>query len=301
VIAAETRVNPNGTLDISKWNRPQHDGAPLRALTLMRWWRSARTERGFSGAAEEVAKLIRADLAFTHRVWRQPSYDIWEEELGEHYYTLCVSGAALSEGSVWLEGQGGAFEVRTYREAAQSIRRALEGFWRAEAGYFSSRVLASGERSAKELDIAVILAAIHTAEDRADDIVHDLRMHATLARLEELFAAAYPINRDRHAGRGIAMGRYAGDTYYSGGAYFFSTLGAAEFCYRAAAGAAYASAWIERGDAFLATVRAYTAPNGELSEQFDQRTGAQTSAKHLAWSYAALISCATARRAVAGA
>jgi GH15 family glucan-1,4-alpha-glucosidase len=301
VIAAETRVNPNGTLDISKWNRPQHDGAPLRALTLMRWWRSARAERSFTGVAEDVARLIRTDLAFTHKVWREPSYDIWEEELGEHYYTLCVSGAALSEGSVWLEGQGGAFEVRAYREAAQSIRRALEGFWRAEEGYFSSRVLASGERSAKELDIAVILAAIHTAEDRADDIVHDLRMHATLARLEALFDDAYLINRNRAAGRGVAMGRYAGDTYYSGGAYFFSTLGAAEFCYRAAAGADYASAWIERGDAFLATARAYTAPNGELSEQFDQRTGAQTSAKHLAWSYAALISCATARRAVAGA
>jgi len=96
------------------------------------------------------------------------------------------------------------------------------------------------------------------------------------------------------------MGRYAGDTYYSGGAYFFSTLGAAEFCFRAAAGASDAARWIERGDAFLATVQAFTPVNGELSEQFDQRTGAQTSAKHLAWSYAALISCAFARRAVAG-
>ena len=36
----------------------------------------------------------------------------------------------------------------------------------------------------------------------------------------------------------------------------------------------------------------------DLSEQFDQRTGEQTSAKHLAWSYAAFISCVTARRAV---
>jgi GH15 family glucan-1,4-alpha-glucosidase len=300
-IAAETRVNPNGTLDISKWNRPQHDGAPLRALTLMRWWRSVRSERGFVHRAAEVARLIRADLAFTFNSWRQPSVDIWEEELGQHYYTLCVAGAALSEGSVWLEGQGGAFEVRSYRDAAQTIRRTLDGFWLPEEGYYSSRVLASGARSAKELDIAVILAAIHTCEDRADDIVHDPRMHATLARLEALFAEAYPINHNRPAGRGVAMGRYAGDVYYSGGAYFFSTLGAAEFCFRAAAGASDASRWIERGDEFLATVRSFTPANGELSEQFDQRTGAQTSAKHLAWSYAALISCATARRAAVGA
>jgi glucoamylase len=32
-----------------------------------------------------------------------------------------------------------------------------------------------------------------------------------------------------------------------------------------------------------------------LSEQFDQASGRQTSAPHLAWSYAAFISCAMAR------
>jgi glucoamylase len=37
-----------------------------------------------------------------------------------------------------------------------------------------------------------------------------------------------------------------------------------------------------------------------MSEQFDQRTGEQTSAKHLAWSYAAFISCAAARRGALG-
>jgi glucoamylase len=125
-------------------------------------------------------------------------------------------------------------------------------------------------------------------------------MHATLARLEALFGATYAINRDPTRGRGPAMGRYAGDVYYSGGAYYFSTLGAAEFCYRAAAGQEDAHDWIERGDAFLATVRAFTPPSGQLSEQFDQSSGTQTSAKHLAWSYAGFISCVAARRAVVG-
>ena len=96
------------------------------------------------------------------------------------------------------------------------------------------------------------------------------------------------------------MGRYPGDTYYSGGAYYFSTLGAAEFCFRAAQWCEPAQSWIERGDAFLQTVRAFTPANGDMSEQFDQQTGAQTSARHLAWSYAAFISSVAARRAVVG-
>jgi glucoamylase len=33
-----------------------------------------------------------------------------------------------------------------------------------------------------------------------------------------------------------------------------------------------------------------------MSEQFDQKTGAQTSARHLAWSYAGFISSVVARR-----
>jgi len=133
--------------------------------------------------------------------------------------------------------------------------------------------------------------------------VRDPRMHATLARLETLFAAQYPINRNRAANRAPAMGRYAQDVYYSGGAYYFSTLAAAEFCFRAAAltpatGLPTAQTLIDHGNAFLETVRAFTPPGGDLSEQFDQRTGEQNSAPQLAWSYAAFITCTAARRHV---
>ena len=94
------------------------------------------------------------------------------------------------------------------------------------------------------------------------------------------------------------MGRYAGDAYYSGGAYYFSTLAAAEFCFRAAVLMPGGDSLFLRGDAFLETVRAYTPPSGDLSEQFDQQTGEQRSARHLAWSYAAFISCIRARRLI---
>jgi glucoamylase len=295
-VAAETRVNPDGTLDISNWCRPQHDGPPLRALALVRWARSVSFDADLGAA---VSELVRSDLAFALRHWREPSFDIWEEELGLHYYTLCVAAAALEEGASWLQGSSDP-QLHAYRAEAQAIRQTLDGFWLPDAGYYRSRVLPSATRSTKELDIAVILAAIHVAGGGSTRLVHDPRMHATLARLEASFEDSYPINHNRSEGTGPALGRYAGDVYYSGGAYYFSTLGAAEFCFRAAAGRQVAQDWIRRGDAYLATVRAFTPPNGELSEQFDQRSGEQTSARHLAWSYAAFISCITARRAVAG-
>ena len=296
-IVAETRVNPDGTLDISSWTRPQHDGAPLRALSVLRWVKVHSFDAELRAL---VSKLVRSDLAFTFAHWREPSFDIWEEESGQHYYTLCVCAAALREGAEWLADVGEPELARSYLAEADVIHRVLDGYWLHEEGHYRSRVLASGKRSTKELDIAVILAGIHALGDDLTHSVRDPQMQATLQRLAELFDSLYPINRNRPPDTAPAMGRYRGDVYFSGGAYYFSTLGAAEFCFLAAAKSPQAAQWINRGDAFLKTVRQYTPENGEMSEQFDQRTGAQTSARHLAWSYAAFISCVAARRAVVG-
>lgn len=301
-VFAETRVNPDGTLDVARWARPQHDGPPLRALALLRWAAGGHLD---APLLAEAAAMIRFDLDFTLRHWREPSYDIWEEESGHHYYTLRVSAAALAEGATWLHGLGDTARAQRCREESQAVLSLLDDFWVSDGdatqGYYRSRMLPDDRPSPKALDIAVILSAIHSLGTEATHGPADPRMQATLARLDALFDAAYPINHGRAAGRGPAMGRYAGDVYYSGGAYYFSTLGAAEFCFRAAALGGDARHWVERGDAYLATVRAYTPAGGDLSEQFDQRSGAQTSAKQLAWSHAAFISCVSARRMAAAA
>jgi len=281
-IPAETRVNADGTLDISNWGRPQNDGPALRALTILRWMRGASLDAALLTACEE---LLRADLRFTQDHSRQPCYDIWEEERGLHYFTLRVGAQALDDGADWLDTRGEGAQARACRGQSQAIRQALDGYWLADRGYYRSRVLDGGEPSAKELDIAVILAALQASDECAAHSVRDPRIHATLGVLDSVFEADYPINHARPAG----------------GAYYFSTLAAAELCFRAARGGGGREALLARGDRYLETVRAFIPESGDMSEQFDQRTGEQTSAKHLAWSYAAFISCAAARRAAAGA
>jgi len=293
-VAADTRVNPDGTLDISRWARPQHDGPALRALALLRWMKHAVNDRDLEHALDQ---LIGADLAFVLSHGSRSCYDIWEEERGLHFYTLLVSRAALDSGSRWLESKNVKPEAAACRAGADRIAAMLPDYW-SEAGYYRSRVLDGAPRSSKELDIAVILAALHAGPE-GGGTVDDERMHATLAQLEALFEREYPINQNRAAHLGPALGRYSGDVYYSGGAYYFATLAGAEFCFRAASTRGR-DPFLRRGDAYLETVRAYTPESGELSEQFDRRTGAQTSARHLAWSYAAFITCIAARRAVEG-
>jgi glucoamylase len=298
-VFGETRVNPDGTLDLSKWPRPQNDGPSMRALTLLRWRQSAQLDPGLDAL---VDALLRADLEFTRRHWREACFDIWEEEKGLHYYTLRVAAAALEGGAGWYELRGHGADALACRADGVEILHLLDGYWREDLQFYRSRMLEANAPSAKELDISVIFAALHAAGSGETHSVRDPRMHATLAKLETLFDAEYAINRNRE-GRAPAMGRYAGDVYYSGGAYYFSTLAAAEFCYLAALtsqaiGSPARKSLVERGDAFLETVRRFTPLSGELSEQFDQQTGVQRSAQQLAWSYAAFISCAAARRQV---
>jgi glucoamylase len=266
-IGAETRVNPDGTLDITDWPRPQHDGPALRALTLLHW----------GVPNDRAAALLRADLAFAIVRARLPCFGVWEEEKGLHYYVLRVSAAALAAGAEWLAARDETAFAARCRHEADIILRALHGWW--ADGVVRAHILES-RRAEKELDISVILAANHAAA------APDAQLHATLSKLETMFGALYPINRGRAA---PALGRYANDTYYGGGAWYAATLAAAEFCYRAGD--------IARGDAYLETVRAFTPESGDMSEQFDRATGAQTSARHLAWSYAAFITAVAARRA----
>jgi glucoamylase len=296
-IRAETRVNPDGSLDILRWSRPQHDGIAARALIVLRWVAS----RGSFGAEvdQAIARLLGEDLRYVLAHWRMPSFDLWEEELAHHYYTLRLQGAALEQGALWLAGQGDADGADAARADAAEIMRRLDDYWLPQAGYYRSRLGGGAQGTAKHLDIAVILAAIHAGGASAHSPA-DARAAATLDRLDELFEDEYPINRDRPQGRGPALGRYRGDEYYSGGAYYFSTLAAAEFCFRRACALGpgdIAQGLVARGEAYLATVRAYTPEDGQLAEQFDRTNGAQTSAKHLAWSYAAFISAVWARRA----
>jgi glucoamylase len=317
-VLAEARVNPDGTLDFTRWARPQTDGPALRILSLKRW-RDARSDLGEMLPAA-MLDLVVEDLGFIRSRAKERSYDIWEEECGYHYYTQLVQAEALARGAEWLEETGEAARARACRSAAEELAPSLDAYWNPRAVYFRSRTGVAGRAEGKALDIAVILGVLHAGRAKGAHSVLDPRTQATLTALEDMFDAEYPINHERPPDRGPAMGRYAKDSYYGGNPWYLATLAAAEFYFKLAAalgsgaelaatgenagfrerlGAESPAAAIERGDMFMRTVQAFTPASGDLSEQFDRATGAQTSAKQLAWSYAAFITAASSRRQAA--
>ena len=336
-VLGEVRYNPDGTLDMLKWARPQNDGPALRALAVLRCCQLDAFRECADHAS--VRALLQRDLDYTLQHWREPCYDLWEEISGHHYHTRLLQYAALADGSVWMDATGDVTHARHYRAAAQEIGQRLDDHFDPDDGVYLCRVADASEAPsvapARRLDIAVPLGVIHAARTEGPHSIVDPKTLATLARLEQLFAKEYQINRERASDCAPAMGRYANDAYYSGGAYYFSTLGAAQFYFsfaEAVGGGAMIpisaenrilladmlgeppealaatsveprfreklfKALLHRGDMFMAMVRAHTPACGELSEQFDQSNGAQTSAKNLAWSYAAFITAIASRKA----
>ena len=268
-----------------------------------------------------MLELVVGDLDFIRSRAREPSFDIWEEESGYHYYTQLAQAEALAHGAEWLEEIGDASNAGACRSIAEELTLRLDAHWNEAGGYYRSRTGVVAGVPEKVLDISVILGVLHAGRTKGAHSVLDPRVQATLTALEDLFDAEYPINHQRSSDHGPAIGRYASDAYFGGNPWYLATLAAAELYFRLAAalrsGAPLAStsenarfrqrlgdedpgkAAFGRGDTFMRTVRAYTPPSGDLSEQFDHLTGAQTSAKQLAWSYAALITAAASRRQAA--
>ncbi len=308
-VLGDVRYNADGTLDFERWGRPQHDGPAARALTVLRFLEAGAVP---DDLRDEAARLLRLDLDYTLKHAGAPCFDIWEEEVGEHYYTLLLQSAALRGGMFWAGAQGETDYSHALADAMHRLQDRLEDFWSPD-GYFRSRIMPPGATTTKALDSAVMLGLVHIGTMPAGHAhsmagrmigrhsVTDSRAADTVEKLEAQFAADYAINRN--AGPGLAFGRYRGDTYISGGAWYICTFGAAEFYYKlAAAEARFKAAPAERtaqilanGDAILEFARRFVPETGELSEQFDQKTGEQTSAKDLTWSNAAFITAWQAR------
>jgi glucoamylase len=280
-LLGEPRFNPDGTLDVQRWSRPQYDGPALRAFACLRYL------AGGGPPGDDLSRLLRLDLDFTLRHAGHRCIGPWEEagENAHHYYVAVVQLGALVQGRAWAGDKEAA-----WRKAEAKLTAGLERHWHARAGVYAAIRDMPGDAAEDLVDAAQLLAVLDAELPEGPHSAADPRVAATQAAIEGLFARELPINRDLPPGRAPALGRSRHDRYFGGGAWYPTTLAAAALCYRRDE--------LQRGDAFMATVRALTPADGALSEQVDRESGRPTSARHLTWSYAAFVSAARLRRQI---
>lgn len=320
-LRGEARFNPDGTLDILVWARPQFDGPALRAMALLQ-----RTDASPNNAQER--ELLGGDLDFLTRMSREPCFDLWEERFGHHYHTRLVALAALRRGEAWRLARRETLAARSYRRAADRLAAELDTHWSAAQGHYLAAAKAKGANP-RDLDAAIILAVVQARLLSGRHSPLDPRAQATLVKLEDFFGQAFEINRNRLNGHGVLFGRFPGDGYYGGGIFPLTACAAAGFHYRLAAllrkGAALARSadnalflarcgvpaegepatasaerMIARGDSMLDAMRHLVAEDGSLPEQFDKTTGKPASSPDLAMSHAVFVLAAAARREAIG-
>ena len=301
----EPKFYVNGEAYFHPWGRPQNDGPALRAISLIHWANNLLAEgdeaivrHRLYDAALPATLPIKKDLEYLSHHWREPSFDIWEEVQGTHFYTLMVIRRALLEGAILarrLDDQGAA---EWYHSQAKQVELAIQSFWNEEKGYLTATInrVSGIDYKQSNLDSAVLLGLLHGGMDDGFLAWDNPKVIATLRKLRATFAALYPVNQDKTPG--VAIGRYPEDRYggndFTGGnPWPLCTLAMAEASYAYAAllqrhQQPYASI-IHQANSDVKRARHHAHPDGSMDEQIDRDSGEMKSARDLTWNYAALL------------
>lgn len=284
-----------------------------------------------------VTTLLQFDLDYTLQHWREPCFDLREEGHHYHtrlvQYAALADGSAWMEaaGDV-TRAQAYRAAAQEIRQRLDAHFDPDEGVYVCRFANAANRQNAA---PARLLDMAVPLGVIHAARaegphsgPRSEGACHAGAARAAFCKrisdqpgaCVRLRSCDGPLCRRFilqrrsllffNARSGTVLLSLRGSNRQRGNDSGFATKPDYFGLYARHAPAALAAASVEppfrerlfeafldRGDMFMAMVRAHTPASGELSEQFDQTTGAQTSATNLAWSYAAFVAAFASRRA----
>lgn len=297
----EPKFNVDGTAFNGPWGRPQNDGPALRALAMITWARILIRE----GQIDYVLKhlyhgslpansVIKKDLEYTAYNWEAPSFDLWEEERGDHFYTLLSQYAALKEGAKFAREFSDEGAAAHYERVAKKLGAKLQsGFRDQKIGIKTTinknKSISSLWYKTSNIDVAPLLALLHTYPYQDLFSLKDTYVEKYLSVLTSTFKNIYGINQ-AYPELGVAIGRYPEDRYDgygtngTGNPWFLSTLAIAEYECLANRGQKTKIA-----DAQFKRVLFHTDRTGGMSEQFNRDNGFMQGAVQLTWSHNAYL------------
>ncbi|MDZ4660398.1 MAG: glycoside hydrolase family 15 protein [Pseudomonadota bacterium] len=320
----EPRYLADGSVDTTEWARPQNDGSALRVLTLLNFLKT----HSKSQTKVRALEVIRTDLEYVIQTWRLPCFDLWEEVRGHHFYTQSVQYSALHLAAKYFKGEGEIVFANRLEQEALLSQIELEKYWDEKRAYIGASRNLEGRPNFpnykdENLDTSVLLASLHGATDEGILSFTDSRLLATANALEQVFAKEYSV---QGIGRFTDDVYFGGNPWYLTTAAFaefyyrvansivtqggimvsknniaflravFPTPTADSLKYgrkvsiSSDIGRLLITRLCQKGDGFLAIVRKYVGPRGEMSEQFDRKSGIPVSAYDLTWSYASFLS-----------
>lgn len=285
------------------WGRPQNDGPALRAISMIKFARLMLKE----GNQDYVLKKlyhgvipadspIKKDLEYTAHHWREASFELWEEEMGMHFYTLMAQYTALKIGAELAQELRDGGAASFYKNESENIARYIKSnFIDSAIGIKATIHKVNGGLGYKHsnIDVAPLLALNHTSPYQ-DLFSYKSSVYKKYKEtLIRTFSGLYHINK-AFPELGVSIGRYPEDKYDG---YHTSGTGNPWFLATLALGESYCLERNETKNAKLNTLvekqfaRAlfHSDRKGAMSEQFNQDTGTMQGAYELTWSHSAFM------------
>ena len=293
----EPKINIDCSPYNGEWGRPQNDGPALRSIMML------KILNIFKYKYESIIKrmiipIIMNDLNYILENYNKPSFDIWEEQNGWHFYTRMVQFKFLKDTinnkkDLELNEELLKKIEQTYKELSISIKDhfGVDG----DNGTIISSFNKDGEIIKYE-DSANILAFCHIDFDK--DILEIVPLDNLLHTINNLL----DYFRNKYGDNDLNLiGRYKDDKYYGGQIWIICSLALAQ---------TYLELYIQRNKSIKRghMERAASNPNNELyvlannileriisldvdfilQEQFDPNNSKYYSAKKLTWNYSEL-------------
>jgi glucoamylase len=303
----EPKFNIDGSGYSGPWGRPQNDGPALRALAMIKFARLLINEGDLDFVIKNLYhgilpadSIIKKDLEYVAHHWGEHSFDLWEEEKGMHFYTLLVQHVALQEGAK-LASELKDFEASFfYQQESKKIGdRIKSDFMDDRVGIIVTSEKSSGlDYKTSQLDIAPLLALIHTSPYQKLIPLSDPFVFKYIEKLTKTFSQTYDVNL-KYQDLGIGLGRYPEDRYDGyettqlGNPWFLSTLALGEFyCLlsqeklnQRQLTSRMEKEFSVKVEKQFARVLFHSDRKGHFSEQFNHQSGLMQGAEDLTWSH----------------
>ncbi len=178
----------------------QSDGPALRVTAVLDFFDK------LSPAGQVVAKeLVEDDLRYLLGAYRSPTFNLWEESQGYHFFTRAVQKHCFERVLAAQAALGIDVDATEMRAAAKELGERLEDHWTGD--HYRSTVDGSGPGG--DVDASTLMGAVYGELPATAP-----RLLSTAAVLWDSFRDLYPINdADVAQGFGPMIGRYPEDTY----------------------------------------------------------------------------------------
>jgi glucoamylase len=308
-ILGEPKFYINGYPFDGPWGRPQNDGPALRASVLIHFAQQLLEDNEeeyvqnhlyHSTLDSHSMGVIKMDLEYTAHHWSDQNYDLWEEVLGNHFFTAMVQQKALHEGATLARRLNDSDAAAYYEQQADLINiRLHQHLDRTHRLIQATLAPHQGPQKTLELDSSVILGILFHPQKEGVLAPNSIYVHNTVQALHQQFNLMFPINNNNSGA--ILFGRYPGDTYDGyqtnsiGNPWFILTATMAEYYFTLADNLPVTKEnqteiekYLSIGDDYLRLIKQYAA-NMKLNEQINLDTGIQQGAYSLTWSYVSVL------------